>query len=190
MNGQNQLTGTEEVTGLDHLDSFFRDTYMNGNIERLPKDLLCTIYCSEEGIATDYETGCYLLKLIYEDHQLFLSPPLLAADRILAEAISRHFGDDNHLDLTFLTDYELLSILGKSNKKQVVALVELLTQPPEQIHVSSTISGDGILLGARKIYNKTPLYCGQPFSRMLDGQTMLAKLKGLEKNYELILTIS
>lgn len=68
LNGPSPLTGTAEVMGLDHLDSFLRDTYMAGQIKILPRKLLEKIRCNESGVVTDEETGCQLLELIYLDH--------------------------------------------------------------------------------------------------------------------------
>ncbi|WP_207667437.1 HD domain-containing protein [Clostridium sp. 1xD42-85] len=62
------LTGTQNILGLDHLDSFLRDTYMTGNIETMPRELIKRIHCSEQGIETDEPTGLQLLRLIVQVH--------------------------------------------------------------------------------------------------------------------------
>ncbi|GIN72844.1 hypothetical protein J14TS2_33190 [Bacillus sp. J14TS2] len=64
LNKPSVLTGKEDILGIDHLDSFFRDTYMAGECKYLPKDMLSKIHCTPKGIETDEVTGLYLLKLI------------------------------------------------------------------------------------------------------------------------------
>jgi HD superfamily phosphohydrolase len=71
LNKPSVLTGKTNILGIDHLDSFLRDTYMAGEIELLPKNLLSKIRCTSKGIETDKDTGLYLLKLIKKDHALF-----------------------------------------------------------------------------------------------------------------------
>ncbi|WP_158589661.1 MULTISPECIES: HD domain-containing protein [Clostridia] len=187
LNSQNQITGTDEIIGLDHLDSFFRDTYMNGGIDRLPKDLLSSLSCSKTGvIANDYETALYVMELILMDHELFLSPQLLAADRILAEAISLHFKGIVDSDIAFLTDFELLTLLNNSSNSTVKDLMNLLMNNPSKINIQSSITGDGISFGVRKIYNKTPMLDGKPLSEDLKVKNILEKLGELKREYELI----
>ena len=188
LNSQNQLTGTDEIMGLDHLDSFFRDTYMNGGIDRLPKDVLSSINCSKKGVIADCETALYIMELALMDHELFLSPHLLAADRILAEAISLNFEGTVDSAIAFLTDYELLNILNNSNNLIVKKLMNLLIRFPGKINIQSSITGDGISFGVRKVYNKTPMVTdGKKLNEDVKGKELLAKIGELKKEYELII---
>ncbi|GGP13061.1 HD domain-containing protein [Oceanobacillus neutriphilus] len=187
LNSNNQITGTNEILGLDHLDSFFRDTYMNGTIERFPGDLLKFIKCDNRGVSTDNQTAHYLMNLILEDHELFLSPELLAADCILAEAIKLHFNRVVNKEISFLTDYELLSILRNSKDPKVVHLLNLLTIYPDKIKINSNVTGEGIKFGIRKIYNKKPLCKGKPLEENDEWSRYQEKLSSLKKEYELIL---
>lgn len=187
LNSQNQITGTKEIIGLDHLDSFFRDTYMNGGIDRLPKDLLSSINCSKKGVIADYETALYIMELVLMDHELFLSPQLLAADRILAEAISLHFKGIVDSDIAFLTDFELLNLLNNSNNLMVKHLMDLLIKYPSEINIQSSITGVGIRFGVRKIYNKTPMFNEKPLNEDIKVKKYLEKIGDLKKEYELII---
>ncbi len=188
LNTQNQITGTNETIGLDHLDSFFRDTYMNGGIVRLPKELLSSIDCSNKGIIADYETALYIMELVLMDHELFLSPQLLAADRILAEAISLHFEGTVDSNIAFLTDFELLCILKNSNISTVRDLVNLLMNNPSKVNIQSEITGNGIRFGVGKVYNKTPMVYGEtPLTEDIEGKEILKKILNLKQEYELII---
>ncbi|WP_231686948.1 hypothetical protein [Bacillus sp. JCM 19034] len=71
LNTPSVITGKESIVGIDHLDSFLRDTYLAGEIEYIPKNILSKMSCTSRGIDTDQATGLYLLKLIQKDHELF-----------------------------------------------------------------------------------------------------------------------
>ncbi|PAD39542.1 HD domain-containing protein [Terribacillus sp. 7520-G] len=189
LNTENQITGTTNIIGLDHLDSFLRDTYMNGNIDHLPAKVLKNIKCSAEGVETDFNTGMYLLKLIYEDHKLFLSPELLAADRILAEAVKIFFNEVNNCNIEFLTDNQLLNLLLNSNNQQVKSILSTLLYNPSNITINTEVSGKGIQFGVRKIYNKIPLCGNEPLSNNEAAQFILSKIQDLKKIYELVLPV-
>ncbi|MEK3886336.1 hypothetical protein [Bacillus sp. FSL K6-3431] len=66
---------------------------MSGLASRFPREVLGNLICSDQGIETDEKTAMYLLNLIVMDHEQFLSPHLMAVDKILSEAISSHFND-------------------------------------------------------------------------------------------------
>ncbi|NWO13524.1 HD domain-containing protein [Virgibacillus sp.] len=122
------LTGTREVLGLDHLDSFLRDTYMSGRMEELPSEVLKRIHCSDRGVETDKQTGLQLLRLIIRDHELFLSPLLLAVDRLLAEAISILWNNGGGSKEAFAkqTDADVIAILKSSQNLKVRAIIHTI----------------------------------------------------------------
>ncbi|GAA0381760.1 HD domain-containing protein [Bacillus horti] len=188
LNAETPLTGTNEVMGIDHLDSFFRDTYMFGGITEIPRQVLERIYCTPRGIETDLETGMYLLELVLQDHQTFLSPELLAADRLLAEAIKEHFlvSKDSKAKFPFLTDDDLLIELKKSPAPKTRNIIELLTKRPFDMEINNEITGKGIPFGIRKIYSKTPLIEGKVLGKMEEAQGVIRALNELKREYEII----
>ncbi|MBU9713136.1 HD domain-containing protein [Evansella tamaricis] len=188
LNKETALTGKDKVIGLDHLDSFFRDTYMSGKGKYRPKDIINRLCCAEEGIQTDEKTGKYLMELILSDHELFLSPLLLAADRLLAEAVTKHWEKtkENRDEIPLMTDNELIIKLMNSPSEETKELMEMILYQPNNIVVEHCGSVDsGIPVSVRKIYDKSPLVYGKPF---LDSDTMAGiknRLLSLKQDYEI-----
>ncbi|ADU28871.1 HD domain-containing protein [Evansella cellulosilytica] len=160
------LNGNEYILGIDHLDSFLRDTYMMGKIDFLPKHLLPQLSCTSKGIATDEETGIYLLKLIKRDHQVFLDPIMVAVDRLLAEAIKCHWNataqNDKKLFPT-LTDSAVIEMLKESPSSKARRLIHTILYAPHKIIITKE-QGIGLPISIRKVYNKTPLLNGKPLN--------------------------
>lgn len=161
------LTGMENILGLDHLDSFLRDTYMSGELDHLPKQLLQKIRCTTKGIETDKDTGLYLMKLIQKDHEHFLSPIMVAVDRLLAEAVTMHWesiGEDNQKDIfPRLTDADVLTMLTSSPAQETRKILHTLHYEPYKIQFTEG-NGNGIPISIRKIYAKVPLVDGEPLT--------------------------
>lgn len=110
------LTGTHTVMGLDHLDSFLRDTYMAGTNRVHPWELVKQMECTESGVACGEETALQLMELVVRAHEWMCAPTLLAADAVLAEAILcdwAEVGDDRDV-FAELTDWDVLSVLKTS----------------------------------------------------------------------------
>ncbi|MCJ8007817.1 HD domain-containing protein [Lederbergia wuyishanensis] len=188
LNDSSPLTGYDNVLGLDHLDSFFRDTYMAGLASLKPRDILKKLSCSEKGIVTDEETAMYLLELIATDHELFLSPHLLAVDKILSEAIRLHSreAETRLSDFVLLTDHEVITMLLKSSSKRVKRLIELLLFKPHNITIEETFSNNAALkLKVRKLYKKSPLVNGKPFLESSKSIAIRKRLQMLKKEYYL-----
>jgi hypothetical protein len=122
LNQSTPLTGVDGVMGIDHLDSFLRDTYMNGKAHFMPRNVLLQLDCNERGITTDIETAEYLVELAYKDHVHFLSPKMVGVDRLLAEAVYREEKNDPKLRHVFprLNDREVLARLKKSSDSDVL----------------------------------------------------------------------
>ncbi|SDD35575.1 hypothetical protein SAMN05421663_109146 [Terribacillus halophilus] len=156
------LTGRNHVLGIDHLDSFFRDTYMFCNTEVPPHHILPKLTCTEQGIDTDLETGLYLLKLIKQDHELFLSPFLVGADRLLAEAIKSHWneqsGDADRQVFAKLTDMDVVAMLQSSSSFHAKRIIRTLLYESDKINISEP---RGYPIHIRKIYAKAPQCNGQ-----------------------------
>lgn len=180
------LTGTRNILGLDHLDSFLRDTYMSGKIEEIPSGLIKRIHCSERGIETDEQTGLQLLRLIVQDHELFLSPLLLAVDRLLAEAISLYwkYDEKNKNSFTEQTDADMIAALKASQNSKVRDIINTILYQPEQINVHQNSTGKGISFGIRKVYHKSPIVNGTLLSETAKGKEILNRLERLKKEYK------
>lgn len=192
LNKASALTGSKHILGIDHLDSFLRDTYMIGTIDSLPKDIIRKIICTSEGIETDLDTGLYLLKLIAQDHRVFLSPLMLAVDRLLAEAVAYHWDEDKEIsrtDFALLNDYDVITLLNQSKSKQAKQIIHTLLYHPEKIQINTGHSKKGIPIHIRKIYAKTPLYQGKPLiEQNEEAYFIFNSLTSLENEYEVTIT--
>ncbi len=153
------ITGRGQVLGLDHLDSFFRDTYMSGQLTKLPGSILANLTCTADGIETDRETGCDLMALILADHQLFLSPYMVAVDRLLAEAVKAHWLAVPQVDkdqFARMIDADLIFMLQHSPSDKARQLINTILFNPDQIKISKQASANSYPISVRKIYNKLP----------------------------------
>ncbi|KHF38208.1 HD domain-containing protein [Halalkalibacter okhensis] len=190
LNEPSVITGKEGILGIDHLDSFFRDTYMAGMIETLPKHLLHKIRCTPKGIDTDIETGHYLLQLILADHKLFLSPYMVAVDRLLAESIKLHWSVDsvNKSEFARLTDSVVVSMLKTSPSAEAKKLINTLIFEPNKIRINDINSGNGYEISVRKVYSKVPLYQGKPLTEHSnEARNIMKELHDLSFNSEVII---
>lgn len=191
LNEPSVITGKENILGIDHLDSFFRDTFMAGTIETHPKHLLHKIRCTSKGIETDIETGHYLLQLILSDHRLFLSPYMVAVDRLLAESIRLHWSVDkiNKNEFARLTDIDVVSMLKASPSGEAKKLINTLLFQPNKIRINNFKTGNGYLISVRKVYSKVPLYEGQPLTEHSnETRKILEDLHNLSFDSEVFIT--
>ncbi len=189
LNSASPLTGVDDILGIDHLDSFLRDTYLAGSIDILPKQLLSKISCTNVGIEVlSEECGLYILKLIMRNHELFLSPNLLAVDRLLAEAIKHHWQECHHEgndSFARLTDAEVLTMLLQSNSARAKQIVHTMLYEPSNIQFVEGGLGEGVLIQVRKIYGKTPLYQGRKLTESsLEAKKMMDDLLKLKGEYK------
>lgn len=185
------ITGKENILGIDHLDSFFRDTYLAGMIETLPKNLLHKIRCTSKGIETDVETGHYLLQLILSDHKLFLTPDMVAVDRLLAEAIKLHWSVDpaNKNEFARSTDADVVSMLKASPSGEAKELINTLLFHPNKIRINNFNTGNGYPISVRKVYSKVPLYEGKPLTEHSnEARNILEDLHNLSFDSEVLIT--
>lgn len=178
------ITGQDNILGIDHLDSFFRDTYMSGTLEILPRHLLDKIRCTPKGIDTDSETGHYLLRLILSDHKLFLSPHMVAVDRLLAEAILLHWCKDplKKEEFARLIDSEIVSMLTTSDSPEAKEIINILLFEPNRIRIesNSTSTKASYPISIRKVYNKVPMCEGIPLTKQSnEARSMLREIHSL-----------
>lgn len=163
LNQKTVLTGKNQNLGLDHLESFLRDTYMCGTALRFPKEVLMSLNCTETGIDTEQETAEYIMTLILHDHQYFLSPKMIAVDRLIAEAIHLHWeevGDPlNKEAFAYKTDVDLLGELLSSPSKRTREITQTILYQPSKMCIRS--GGNGYPIEIRKIYSDVPFVNGE-----------------------------
>ncbi|MDX8044439.1 HD domain-containing protein [Gracilibacillus sp. S3-1-1] len=189
LNEPTSITGKDTILGIDHLDSFLRDTYMSGNIEFLPAEVLAKLTCGPAGIETDRETGNYLMKLIKDDHRLFLSPFMVAVDRLLAEAIKEHWQTNamNKSDFARLIDADVIWMLQHSSSSKAKELINTILYQPERISVQEANHGKGYPINIRKIYSKVPLCDGKPLTEQSnEARKILEEMASLAFDLEVV----
>ncbi|WYP27788.1 HD domain-containing protein [Alkalihalobacillus sp. FSL W8-0930] len=186
LNQQSPLTGTDAILGLDHLDSFIRDTYMMGRLNGSTHDLLSRLSCTNEGISTDAQTVDWLLDLILKDHQTMHAPLLKAVDQLLSETVRLHQLSVQD-DISFLVDAELTSRLLQSSNLKVQNLMNTLLFAPHRIQVSDKLSTHGLHVPKGKVYHRLPLLLGQDMSHTQLAKTHTQQLNQLRKEYEVTL---
>lgn len=178
------LTGTGEQLGLDHLESFLRDTYMNGTAVILPKEVLKSLNCTEAGIETDQETAEYIMTLILNDHKHFLSPKMIAVDRLIAEAIQLHWEKSEMLlnkdAFVYKPDADLLNELIGSPSKRSREITQTVLYQPSRVCIESNDNGKGYPIKVRKIYSDVPYVNGESIlKKSLKAKKMFEELKDL-----------
>ncbi|WP_404456345.1 HD domain-containing protein [Oceanobacillus kapialis] len=193
LNNPSAITGKGNILGLDHLDSFLRDTYMAGECSRLPRDVLRDIKCTPEGIETDLETGNYVMKLMLADHRLFLSPIMVAIDRLMAEAVKLHWQETtahNREAFARKTDAEVIAILTTSPSFKARKLIDMLRYEPFKIHINEVETGEGYPISIRKIYKKAPLCGGKILTELSErARQVLEDLKKLAFHLEVVVDL-
>ncbi|MBU8598234.1 metal dependent phosphohydrolase [Niallia circulans] len=181
------LIGTNTIMGLDHLDSFLRDTYMAGTNRVHPWELVKQMECTESGVACGEETAAQLMELVVRAHEWMCSPTLLAADAVLAEAILcdwAEVGDDRDVFVE-LTDWDVLSVLKTSPSLRARMWIQTLLEEPHKLLVRNGASGSGIPISVRKLYAKAPLVNGKPYFDTIQ-EDLSAKLQSFINTYEVI----
>lgn len=184
---ESALTGSRNVLGLDHLDSFLRDTYMAGTCDELPRHLIVRLSCSTVGIHANEEDALKLLDIIVENNRLIHSPNLRTADYLLSECVRMHW-QETPSSFAYLIDAQLTTSLLQSTNPHVKQLMNSLLYQPETLHISDKITGKGHLIPKGKIYEKQPLVNQAPFCNSTIGKAYHEKITKIAQEYELILT--
>ncbi|MBS4220281.1 hypothetical protein KHA96_18425 [Bacillus sp. FJAT-49711] len=163
---------------------------MSGRIEILPKKLITKVNCTADGIDTDIDTGLYLLQLILADHKLFLSPHMVAVDRLLAEAIKLHWDtipNKDHVAFPRLTDSDVLSMLTGSRSNEARKLINTILYEPYNIQINDQKTGSGYPISIRKVYSRLPTCNGRPITEYShEANVILQKLSELSFDLEVI----
>ncbi|WP_078394426.1 HD domain-containing protein [Shouchella patagoniensis] len=180
LNKETALTGTSQVLGLDHLDSFLRDTYMAGTLRVHPKEIVDKLTCSHAGIESDEATATQLLEIIEANNRLIHSPLLRAVDFLLAQAVDLHWQETRD-GFSFLMDAEVTAQMIHSPNKEVRRLIQILLFEPHRIVIES---GPGDRIRKGKVYSKQPLVNGTPYSKTEKGKAFERHIQALVKEYD------
>lgn len=170
LNGDTPLTNKTGWLGIDHLDSFLRDTFMNGRFRFHPSELVSRMSLSGSYIdCPDVESALAVMQTVYDDHALFTKPLHLAYDLLLAEAVRCHgdaVGSGWPEALYGMADHELLTVLERSPSTEASRLVRVLLYEPHRVAVSLEETPGARCTELRKIYAKQPLARGTPLSEL------------------------
>lgn len=186
LNQDSPLTNKTSLMGLDHLDSFLRDTYYAGQQLMPPADLVRKLRLRGNYIETDEETAAALIHAVVEDHRIFLSPPFLAMDALLAKAVAHHCETNPGMKerLPSLLDHELIQELLQSANKVARDTMNVLMYEPHRIQMTDEPVKGSIEVNIRKIYKKQPLIGDKPASETsFQAAVKLEELQSLSATY-------
>ncbi|WP_248928772.1 HD domain-containing protein [Paenibacillus hamazuiensis] len=182
------LTSRTTQLGLDHMDSFLRDTEAAGLSRMAPADIVRRARIHGCGVSTDEPAALALMDAILADHRLFLSPLLLAMDAFLAEAALAHAQavPDFASAISAMTDYELLAALESSPVQAARDKFRVLVRQPHRIRTSGVPFDGSFRVEVRKVYDKLPWIDGKPAGESTPRATeMLAQLHKLVTAYHI-----
>ncbi|MBP1965129.1 HD domain-containing protein [Paenibacillus aceris] len=180
------LTNKTSLMGLDHLDSFLRDTYYAGQQLLPPSELVRKLRLRGNYIETDEETAAALIHAVVEDHRIFLSPPFLAMDALLAKAVAHHCESNPGMKerLPSLLDHELIQELLQSTNPIARDTMNVLMYEPHRIQITEEPVKGSIEVNIRKIYKKQPLIGDKPASETsFQAAVKLEELNSLTATY-------
>ncbi|UJF36236.1 HD domain-containing protein [Paenibacillus hexagrammi] len=180
------LTNKTTQMGLDHLDSFLRDTYHAGRYLIAPHELIRKLVMRGHYIEADQDAAYALVHAVVEDHRIFLKPEFLAMDALLAKAITHHC--EAHPGaralIPALTDNELIQELLHSEHTASREIMNVLMYEPHRIQIASEPIPGSIQVNIRKLYTKQPLISGKPASAVDSAcQVKLDELDDLSATY-------
>ncbi|WP_282939657.1 HD domain-containing protein [Paenibacillus sp. RC67] len=189
LNTDSPLTHKSDWLGVDHLDSFLRDTYMAGLYKLHPADIVRRIHFKGNNVeAADEETALHLLDAVVKDNLVFLHPHFLVMDDLMSRAVDSYCREypDRKTAISHMTDSELLSLLQAyaDTRSEIKALLQVLLSEPHRIELSSEASPDFRQVSIRKIYVKQPLVDGAPLSSISSyASEALRQLEALPRTY-------
>jgi HD superfamily phosphohydrolase len=176
----NPLSNQSPLLGLDHLDSFLRDTYAAGKYDIPPYQLVKKLRFQGNFLEADPEIAFSLISAIVEDHRMFLHPQFLAMDALLAKAVTHHCESSPgaRAKIPGLVDHDLIHELQQSADSTARELIKVLLYEPQRIQISEKPSPGSIQVQIRKLYKKQPLIGGKPASEV--SPEVAAKLEELD----------
>ncbi|UKS25119.1 HD domain-containing protein [Paenibacillus sp. HWE-109] len=180
------LTNKTSIMGLDHLDSFLRDTYYAGQQLMPPSELVRKLRLRGPYIETDEDTAAALVHAVVEDHRIFLGPQFLAMDALLAKAVAHHSESTPGMRerLPSLLDHELIQDLLQSKNQTSRDIMHVLLYEPQRIQVTDEPVPGSIEVNIRKVYKKQPLIGDKPASESsFQAAVKLAELDTLTATY-------
>ncbi|MFE5323553.1 HD domain-containing protein [Paenibacillus sp. NPDC056579] len=182
LNGDSPLTHRSDFLGIDHLDSFLRDTHMAGRGTAHPYELVRSLRFHGHFVDTDEKTAVHLLNAIVNDNLIFLQPQFLAMDDLLSRAVKAYCsevasdsvitsGDNVYCrasasaaarNIARMTDYELLCLLQSCSAPDIRELLHVLLAEPHRIVLCESHAPGAREVTVRKAYCKQPMVQGLP----------------------------
>lgn len=182
----NPLSTQTPLLGLDHLDSFLRDTHAAGQYLIPPPQIVRKLRFRGDYLEADKDIALPLVTAIVDDHRLCLQPRFLAMDALLAKAVVYHCGTHPgaRLQLTGQVDRELILTLQQSKDKTAREVIHVLLHEPHRIQINQEAIPGSIEVQIRKLTKKEPLIEGLPASEVIpEAAAKLAELDDLTASY-------
>lgn len=159
LNEYTPLTNASNKLGLDHLDSFLRDTHAAGLLNLHPSKLIRHLRFKGPYVEADEEVAVHIMDAVLNDNLLFLNPCFLAADAVLSEAVRLYCVQCPELKekMAGMTDHELLARLESAESAAIQELVQVLLWEPHRIVECDPDTPGSICIEIHQIYDKQPL---------------------------------
>ncbi|SEC15018.1 HD domain-containing protein [Paenibacillus sp. GP183] len=186
LNEDSPLSTQTPLLGLDHLDSFLRDTFAAGQYLILPSELVRKLSFRGDFLEAELDAVIPLVTAIVNDHHMFLQPKFLAMDALLAKAVVHHCEahPGARLLLPGLVDRELIQELQQSSDAIARDVIQVLQYEPHRILISDEPARGSIQVKICKLYKKEPLVDGLPASEVIpEAADKLAELNHLAASY-------
>jgi HD superfamily phosphohydrolase len=186
LNEDSPLTHKTPYLSADHLDSFLRDSYMLGKLDKHPSTIINNVSFSGHFVEADLSTSESIMNAIFHDHTSFLEPTCLALDALLAKAISIYIRQKEiHLGtIPILTNHELLQLLLHSNIQEVEEILDIIVWNPEKINIHYEEVKNAEKIEVKKVYDKSPLVNNVPLNEISpDAEFMLNQIRSFKKTY-------
>ncbi|MBM7662045.1 HD superfamily phosphohydrolase [Bacillus mesophilus] len=186
LNEDSPLTHKTPYLSADHLDSFLRDSYMLGKLDKHPSTIIENISFSGHFVDADLSTSESIMNAIFQDHKSFLEPTCLALDALLAKAISIYVRQKELPigTIPILTNHELLQLLLHSNIQEVEEILDIIMWYPEKIIIHDEEVNNAEKIEVKKVYDKTPLVKGKPLSEISsEAKYKLNQIRSFKKIY-------
>jgi HD superfamily phosphohydrolase len=180
------LTNKSTILGLDHLDSFLRDSYYAGKQTLPPSELVKGLRLRGPYIEANESCATALVDAIVEDHRLFLHPQFLAMDALLAKATAHHCESNPGMRdrIPALMDHELIQVLLQSNNETARETIHVLMYEPHRIQITQEPVPGSIEVKIGKVYKKQPLIGDKLASEVsFQAAVKLAELDSMAATY-------
>ncbi|MEV2421036.1 HD domain-containing protein [Paenibacillus larvae] len=186
LNEYTPLTNASNKLGLDHLDSFLRDTQAAGFSNIHPSELISRLRFKGPYIEADEEIAIHIMDAVLNENLLFLNPYFLGVNAVLSEAVHLYSVQRPELGekIAGMADHELLVKLESAESAAVRKLVQVLLWEPHRIVECDPDTPGSIRTEIRKIYDKQPLVGNLEVSDIRsDVHARLQELEALRGTY-------